>query len=108
MEPPWISCACILHEEEQDVPGEGSGDFCPCSELGLMPVLLGEVLPRFPGRERGKLALSWVKERARGSPAGRELLAQVWDPQGLVSFSVVAVLEMGLAVGTIPAGAGES
>lgn len=108
MEPPWISCACILHEEEQDVPGEGSGDFCPCSELDLMPVLLGEVLPRFPGRERGKLALSWVKERARGSPAGRELLAQVWDPQGLVSFLVVAVLEMGLAVGTIPAGAGES
>lgn len=60
MEPPGVSHARVLHEEQQDVPGEGSADFCPCSGLGLMPVLLGEVLPSFPGSERGKLALSWV------------------------------------------------
>lgn len=80
-----------------------------------MPVLLGEILPSFPGSERGKLALSWElgarKEPEAPEQGGRWLvrsgilraLSASWELQ-----LVVAVLVMGLAVGAIPAGAGES
>lgn len=76
-----------------------------------MPVLLGETLPSFPGSERGKLALSWESGKSqRLLSREREVVGQVWDPQGLFGSCslVVSVLVVGLAVGTIPAGAGES
>lgn len=89
VEPPQVSCACVLQEEEQDVPGEGSAGFCPCSGLGLMPVLLGEAPPRFPGMREGSWhsAGCWESGKSQRLPSReREVVGQVWHPQGLVSF----------------------
>lgn len=89
VEPPRVSRACVLHQEEQDVPGEGSAGFCPCSGLALMPVLLGEILPRFPGMREGSWhsAECWESGKSQRLPSReREVVAQLWHPQGLVSF----------------------